>query len=109
MYFLVLLAASSAAPATPPEHEPFVDSLIDRRLVLLGGELGAGGHAAAYVLRCDSLDVARAVVATDPLVASGTVTASVAPWDLVGIDPDLVDPALVVTRPVPEEDGRTPA
>jgi uncharacterized protein YciI len=94
VYFLVLLTDRADAPAQPPDHEPFVDSLVERGLVLLGGPLEPGG--AAYVLRCGSLAEARAVVAEDPLVTSGAVTATVAPWDLVGIDPRLVDPDLVV-------------
>jgi hypothetical protein len=48
------------------------------------------------VLRCSSLEEAQAVVATDPLVNSGSVTVAVAEWDLVGIDARLIDPAPVV-------------
>ncbi|TFV67504.1 UNVERIFIED_ORG: hypothetical protein E4P37_02590 [Bacillus sp. AZ43] len=63
-------------------------------LDLMGGPLGEDD--AAYVLRCDSLDEARAVVATDPLVSSGACAATVAPWQLIGVDPRLIDPDLVV-------------
>ena len=96
MYFLVLLAASPDATGTPPEHEPFIDALIQRKLVLLGGPLDSEATVAAYVLRCDSLADARDVVADDPLVSSGTVTATVLPWELVGVDLQMIDPAVVV-------------
>ncbi|MGY1723353.1 YciI family protein [Blastococcus sp. SYSU DS0533] len=93
-YFLVLLTAAPGAGARRPDHEAFVDSLVDRQLVLLGGPLGEGD--AAYVLRCGSPEEARDVVAADPLVVSGACTAAVTPWDLVGVDLRLVDPDLVV-------------
>jgi hypothetical protein len=48
------------------------------------------------VLRCGNLDEARAVVAEDPLVRSGALEATVAPWDLVGLDLRLVDPGLAI-------------
>jgi hypothetical protein len=96
MYVLVLLSGQSGFVGPEPEHEPFIDSLIDRQLVLLGGPIGDGDTVAGYVLRCDSLDDARAVVATDPLVASGACAATLARWDLAGIDRRLIDPDLVV-------------
>ncbi|WP_344688146.1 hypothetical protein [Blastococcus jejuensis] len=94
MYVFVQLAERPDFRGEPPEHEPFVDSLVERQLVLLGGSLGS--DAAAYVLRCDSLAAARAVVAEDPLVSSGAMTATVTAWDLVGVDLRLVEPDLVV-------------
>jgi uncharacterized protein YciI len=97
VYFLVLMSGDPAVDV--PEHEPFVDSLIERGLVLLGGPVGEGALGAAsvaYVLRCSSLAEARAVVDEDPLVRSGSVTATVAPWDLVGIDLRLVDSDLAL-------------
>ncbi|MCF6746342.1 hypothetical protein E9529_19105 [Blastococcus sp. KM273128] len=93
-YFLVLLTAAAGAGAPRADHEAFVDSLVDRRLVLLGGPLGEDD--AAYVLRCGSPAEAQDVVAADPLVASGARTATVTRWDLVGVDLRLVDPDLVV-------------
>ena len=44
--------------ADPPEHEPFIDSLIEREMVLLGGPL-EGASSVGYVLRCGSLADAR--------------------------------------------------
>ena len=61
--------------------------------MLLGGPLGEDD--AAYVVRCGSLEEARSLVAEDPLVVSGTCTAAVVPWHLVGVDLRLVDPDLV--------------
>jgi hypothetical protein len=95
VYFLVLLTERPGQAEALPEHEPFIDSLIARELVLLGGSF-EGAPSVGYVLRCASLADARAVVATDPLVSSGAFDASVAVWDLVAIDPRQVDPALVV-------------
>jgi hypothetical protein len=67
------------------------DSLIDRRLVLLGGPLGAD---AAYVLRCTDLAEAEAIVAGDPLVSSGAAVPTITEWALVGVDPRVIDPDL---------------
>lgn len=52
----------------------------------------------AYVLSCDSRKQADDLVAADPLVASGGATATVRHWDLVGIDPRVINPALVVNE-----------
>lgn len=93
MYYLVALSPTTTAQA-PPDHEPFIDSLIRRHVVLLGGSFEEGrlpGLTAGYVLRCASLDEARSIVARDPLVASGAATAAVARWDLVGIDLAAID------------------
>jgi hypothetical protein len=81
-----------------PDHEPFVDSLVERNLVLLGGELeppllDADG---AYVLTCGSLEEARRLAADDPLVSSGSARAGVVAWQLVGINPDAIDADLVL-------------
>jgi uncharacterized protein YciI len=96
-YFLVLLQPVAGA-ADPPEHEPFTDSLVARNLVLLGGgfEPQLHGSDAAYVLRCDTLADARQLVAEDPLVASGSYRGEVFEWQLVGVNPDAIEPSLVV-------------
>jgi uncharacterized protein YciI len=102
VYALVLLTDHPQPGEWAAQHDSFVDSLVERRLVLLGGpltEAGSGGPHAAYVLRCASLADAQEVVATDPLVSSGAATAAVLPWDLVGIDPRIIDPDLVVGKP----------
>jgi uncharacterized protein YciI len=83
-----------------PDHERFVDSLVDRNVILLGGPFDGEPVArvsAAYVLRCSDIDEARAVVATDPLVVAGAAVATVTRWDLVGIDVDAIDDELTGT------------
>jgi YCII-related domain len=94
-YFLVVLQPVAGA-VEPPDHEPFVDSLVARNLVLLGGVLEPplGGADGAYVLSCASIDEARRLAAEDPLVSSGSTRADVVEWQLVGINPEAVDPAL---------------
>jgi hypothetical protein len=53
---------------------------------------GSGlGIRAAYVLRCDDLATAEAIVATDPLVSSGVMRPQLAEWQRVGIDLGAVD------------------
>jgi uncharacterized protein YciI len=94
-YFLVLLHPV-AGSTDPPDHEPFVDSLLARNLVLLGGDLvpAAGGAEAAYVLSCSSLEEARALVAEDPLVTSSSMRPEVVEWELVGVNPQAIEPSL---------------
>ena len=96
-YFLVLLQPVAGA-GTSPDHEPFVDWLLARNLVLLGGELEppSSGVDAAYVLSCASLDEARDLVARDPLVSSGCMLADVVEWQLVGVNPTAVEPELLL-------------
>jgi hypothetical protein len=96
-YFVVLLQPVAGGP-DPPEHDPFVDSLLARNLVLLGGPLALApaGADAAYVLRCGSLSEAREIVADDPLVTSGSRRAEVVEWELVGINPEAIDAELVL-------------
>jgi uncharacterized protein YciI len=97
MYFLVLL--QDLHPDHAVDHEPFIDSLIARNVILLGGGFDdppRPGIGAAYVLRHDSLAEAEATVATDPLVRSGAVIATVTAWDLVGINAAAIDPDLQV-------------
>jgi uncharacterized protein YciI len=74
-------------------HEEFIGELEAQHRVILGGELAppVAGHYGAYVIRCDSLDEARAIAARDPLVKRGAVTLTVTEWRLVGVDPEAVD------------------
>ena len=76
-------------------HEEFVDSLIARNLVLLGGELELGRAFAAYVLRASLAD-AESIVAEDPLVVGGVAQPRLVPWGLVGVNPEAIDEALIV-------------
>jgi uncharacterized protein YciI len=79
-------------------HVEFIDSLIERRLVFLGGDFSkaVGEIGAAYLLRCDSLETAREIAAEDPYSISGVCRQEIVEWRLVGIDPNLIDPNLVV-------------
>jgi uncharacterized protein YciI len=97
VYVLVLLqnGKNAGEEALHAEaHERFIDGLIERHAVLLGGSFApaAGDAGAAYVLRCGGLEEARAAAAEDPLVAHGVVRAECVEWELVGIDPDAIDP-----------------
>ena len=93
MYVFVALLEGPRFGEVDVDHEPFIDSLVAEHLVLLGGELvdSEQGIRAAYVLRCDDLAAAEAIVATDPLVTSGEMRAHLAEWQLVGIDPGAID------------------
>jgi uncharacterized protein YciI len=93
VYVLVTLLEGPRFGEVDADHEPFIDSLIAEHRVLLGGDLVAaeGGVVGAYVLRCEDLAAAEAIVATDPLVSSGEMRAQLAEWQLVGIDLGAVD------------------
>jgi uncharacterized protein YciI len=74
-------------------HEDFIDSLIDRHAILLGGSFGedVGEASGAYVLRCTEVEEARAIAAGDPLVVNGVVRVRCVEWELVGIDAEAID------------------
>jgi hypothetical protein len=96
----VLTRAADPPPTT--DHESFIDSLIQRHAVQLGGAFEGDplpGVNAAYVLRCASLDEAWAIVAQDPLVTSGAATAAVVRWNVVGIDLAAIDSELAIGAP----------
>ena len=103
MYVLVLLRAGDNVeeePAHAEDHERFIDSLIERNLVLLGGGFAQpiGDSVAAYLLRCESVEAACTLVETDPYVANHVLRPELTEWELVGINPDAID-ANVVLRP----------
>ena len=93
MYVLVTLLEGPRFGEVDVDHEPFIDSLIAEHLVLLGGDLvdADQGVRGAYVLRCDDLAAAEAIVATDPLVTSSVMRPRLAEWQLVGIALGAVD------------------
>jgi hypothetical protein len=95
VHALVLMAPGTAAvtDAVDRDHERFVDELDKANGVVLGGALKPPGdpYHGAYVLSCGSLDEARAIAASDPLVRSGAVCCEVLEWELVGVNPDAVD------------------
>ena len=80
-------------------HEEFVSSLIRRNLVLLGGAFPheVDGAWAAYVLRCGSIEEARAITAKDPFVTNEDMRPVAVEWRLVGINPQVIDPEEIVT------------
>lgn len=47
------------------------------------------------MLRCDSIAEAEATAAGDPYSVHGIYEAETVEWDLVGIDPSLIDRTLV--------------
>jgi uncharacterized protein YciI len=88
VYVLVTLLEGPKFGEVDVDHEPFIDALAAEHLVLLGGDLveAEQGVRAAYVLRCDDLPAAEAIVAADPLVTSGVMRPLLSEWQLVGID-----------------------
>jgi uncharacterized protein YciI len=79
-------------------HEEFVSSLIRRNVVLLGGAFShdVDGAWAAYVLRCQNPEEARAIAAEDPFVVNGVMRPVCVQWQLVGINPDAIDDEAVI-------------
>jgi uncharacterized protein YciI len=102
MYVLVLFREGPRAhelEAHAEAHNEFVTSLVRRNLVLLGGDFSepiAGAHA-AYLLRCDSFEAARETIAEDPFFADDVLEPKLVEWRLVGVNPDAVDPADLLT------------
>jgi uncharacterized protein YciI len=99
-YFLVVLKAGPAVDEEPRHadaHVEFIDSLIERRLVFLGGDFSEPVDEidAAYLLRCDSIEEARALAAEDPYSIHRVYETQTVEWQLVGIDPVLIDSNLV--------------
>jgi hypothetical protein len=100
-YVLVILRGGTNAgeeQVYSSAHERFITSLIKQNLVLLGGAFAApaADAFAAYVLRCDGVDDARAIASQDPFVLHDVVRPECVEWDLVGINPQAIDPPAVV-------------
>lgn len=101
MYVLVMLSpeGSQKEPADMTErHVKFITGLIRRNKILLGGGLedSASPRRAAYLLNVTSLEEGRSLAFEDPFVRESAYAASVVEWRLVGINPDAIDPALVI-------------
>lgn len=101
MYVLVLLMAGDRLEDEPlhaAQHERFIDSLIERNLVLLGGGFAQpiGDSVAAYLLRCESFEAARTLVESDPYVAYRVLRPELTEWELVGINPEAIDATAVL-------------
>ena len=84
-------------PRHAEAHVAFIESLIERRLVFLGGDFSepVDGIAAAYLLRCGSIQEASAIAAADPYSLHGVYDTETVEWLLVAIDPGLIDSKLV--------------
>jgi uncharacterized protein YciI len=100
-YVLVILRGGANAEgeqAHAPAHERFINSLIERNLVLLGGAFARAidDVYAAYVLRCSGVEEARAIAAEDPFVVHEVVRPECVDWKLVGINPDAIEASAVV-------------
>ena len=81
------------------DHTAFVESLIRRNTILLGGDFGDvfEGFHVAYLLRCESVDEARAIAADDPFFGRGVFEPVLSEWELVGVNVEAIPPAPVVT------------
>jgi uncharacterized protein YciI len=77
-------------------HTAFVTSLIERNLVLLGGDFvpPISDMRAAYVLRCRSVTQALEIASEDPIFSTGVYEPEAVEWDLVGINLDAIDAEL---------------
>lgn len=99
MYYLVLLRPGGAQshPELDDQHEAFIDGLIRRNEILLGGNLlPREGLSAAYLLACDSRERAEEVVRLDPYVQEGVFRPKILEWNLVAINPEAVEPSLAL-------------
>ena len=90
MTFLVLLRRSGPAwdPSRAmeeqsgwPEHAAFMDRLMDRRFVVLGGPL-ADGERVVLVVEADSEESVRKTLGDDPWSGSHLVIDAVEPWTI---------------------------
>jgi len=80
MRFLVTaLRMPAFDPAVLAPHRAYLDALRARGSLELAGPF-ADRSGGAYVLRADSLEQARALVAADPLAASGSALVDVREW-----------------------------
>ena|SRR2546423_452907 len=100
-YFLVLLdelTTGSTRELGAGDHDLFVDFMLARNVILLGGGFDEkiGDSYAAYVLVADDGAAALAVAAEDPLMRHGHVSLRVVEWQLVGINRRTIDPAQVL-------------
>ncbi len=63
-----------------PDHLAYMTDLHERGVVVMGGPIGDGGGA-MVVLRADSEDDVRGVIAADPYTAAGVGSGhSIRPW-----------------------------
>jgi uncharacterized protein YciI len=96
MHVLVLLDPSDSTAANSEleaRHERFIDDLDQANKVVLGGawKPPVDGFEGAYLLSCESLQEARDIADSDPLVSANAFGCNVVEWELVGVNPKAVD------------------
>ena len=63
------------------EHAAFMDALVERGFLVLGGPL-ADEHRVAHVIEAESEDEVRATLAEDPWSGTHLNVATIDPWTL---------------------------
>lgn len=87
-YFCLLTRGPKAGTGTKEEAQQYqrghmdnMQRLADAGKLLVAGPFADGGDwRGIFILKCTSLDEAKALVATDPAVAAGRLHADVRPW-----------------------------
>jgi len=65
------------------EHAAFMDELLERGAIVLGGPVGAGdGHSALLVMEADDEAEVRSLLAPDPWGEDMLATESIEPWSI---------------------------
>jgi uncharacterized protein len=65
------------------EHAAFMDELLERGVIVLGGPVGAGdGHSALLVMEAEDEAEVRALLAPDPWGEDMLATESIEPWSI---------------------------
>jgi uncharacterized protein YciI len=89
VYYFCLLTRGPEAAAIPSEraaelqrgHMDNIRRLADAgKLLVAGPFMDRGDWRGVFILKCASLDEAKALVATDPAVQAGRLVADVRPW-----------------------------
>jgi uncharacterized protein len=64
-------------------HAAFMDELVDKRVIVLGGPVGEGdGHSALLVIEANDDAEVRALLAPDPWGEDMLATESIEPWSI---------------------------
>jgi uncharacterized protein YciI len=65
------------------KHAAFMDELVDKRVIVLGGPVGDGdGHSALLVIEANDEAEVRALLAPDPWGEDMLATESIEPWSI---------------------------
>lgn len=73
-------------------HTVYLDSLRERGVLVLAGRTDEAVPRGLEILRADGAAEARAVIAADPFVARGVVSAEVVPYRLAHLYPENAGP-----------------